>query len=260
MSSPNTTPPVEGEQGFITHLLELRNRLVRAFAAVAGVFALLCLWPGPARLFDVLAQPIMAQLPPGAHLQSIHVIDPFFIPIQVTLMTSFVLALPVVLYQTWAFVAPGLYSHEKRLALPIIISATALFAAGMAFCYYLVFGRVFHFIQQFAPASVVAAPDIQSYWSFVLTMFLSFGLAFELPVVLVTLVRLGFVQLEQLREVRRYAIVAAFVISAIVTPPDVISMLSLAIPLCVLYECGLYCARFVTPRPLAKADTTTASA
>jgi sec-independent protein translocase protein TatC len=162
------------------------------------------------------------------------------VPLKIMLMAGFMLALPVVLYQVWAFVAPGLYSHEKKLVLPLVISSTVLFVAGVAFCYFFVFGRVFAFIQSFAPKSITAAPDIEAYLSFVLTMFLAFGLAFEVPVAVVVLARMGIVSVEKLKKFRSYFIVLAFVIAAIVTPPDVVSQLSLAIPLCLLYEAGIW--------------------
>jgi sec-independent protein translocase protein TatC len=172
----------------------------------------------------------------------------------VTLLVAFVLALPVVLYQAWAFIAPGLYAHEKRLALPLVFASTLLFLAGIAFCYFVVFGFVFSAINQFAPASITPAPDIEQYLSFVMTMFLAFGVTFEVPVVLIVLVRAGIVTVAKLKEIRPYAIVGAFVIAAIVTPPDVMSQLLLAIPLVLLYELGLFVARFVSPKPEAESD------
>ena len=158
-------------------------------------------------------------------------------------MSAFLLALPFVLWQVWAFVAPGLYSHEKKLVLPLVISSTLLFFIGVAFCYYLVFGQVFAFIQSFAPKSITAAPDIEAYLSFVLSMFLAFGLSFEVPIAVVVLARMGIVSVQKLREFRGYFIVIAFVIAAIVTPPDVVSQLSLAIPMCLLYEVGIWAAQ-----------------
>jgi sec-independent protein translocase protein TatC len=157
-------------------------------------------------------------------------------------MTAFLIALPVVLYQVWAFIAPGLYSHEKRLVLPLVVSSTILFFAGVAFCYFFVFGRVFAFIQSFAPKSITAAPDIEAYLSFVLTMFLAFGCAFEVPIVVVVLARMGFVSVKKLKEFRPYFIVLAFVVAAVITPPDVVSQLSLALPMCLLYEAGIWAA------------------
>ncbi len=228
------------EEGFITHLIELRNRIIRASAAVLVVF--LCLMPFSSEIFDLLAAPMMAALPQGSKMIATGVITPFLIPVQFTLLLAFVLALPFVLHQVWAFIAPGLYAHEKQLVVPLIASSTLLFFAGMAFCYFFVFGVVFRFIQQFAPQAVTVAPDIASYFSFALTMFLAFGMTFEVPVVVVLLVRAGLVSVQKLKQVRPYVIVGAFVIAAIVTPPDVMSQLLLAIPLCLLYEVGLLVA------------------
>lgn len=241
------TPPAQ-EESFISHLIELRSRLLKAAAAVLGIFVVLFIYPGAARIYDVLAQPMMASLPEGTRMIATGVITPFMVPVKVTLMAAFVLALPIVLYQAWAFVAPGLYQHEKRLALPLIFSSTLLFIAGMAFCYFVVFRTVFHFIATFAPQSITPAPDIEAYLSFVMTMFLAFGLTFEVPVVVVLLVRAGVVDLNKLRSSRGYVVVGAFVIAAIVTPPDVVSQFMLAVPLCLLYELGLLCARLVRPR------------
>ena len=187
-------------------------------------------------------------LPAGTKMIATGVITPFMVPIKVTMMASLLLVLPYVLYQIWAFIAPGLYRHEKQLALPLIFSSTLLFFGGMAYCYFIVFKMVFSFIAEFAPASITPAPDIEAYIGFVMTMFVAFGVAFEVPVAVVILVRFGLVTLEKLREMRGYIVVAAFVIAAIVTPPDVLSQLLLAIPLCILYEVGLIAARFVKPR------------
>jgi sec-independent protein translocase protein TatC len=165
------------------------------------------------------------------------------VPLQVLMMTAFLIALPVVLYQIWAFVAPGLYSHEKKLVLPLVVSSTLLFFVGVAFCYFFVFGRVFTFIQSFAPKSITASPDIEAYLSFVLSMFLAFGMAFEVPVVVVVLARMGIFSIAKLKEFRGYFIVLAFIIAAIVTPPDVVSQMSLAIPMVALYEIGIWAAQ-----------------
>jgi sec-independent protein translocase protein TatC len=183
------------------------------------------------------------------------VVTPFFIPMKIAMMVAFLAALPYVLYQAWAFVAPGLYAHEKRLVLPLVVSSTLLFLVGMAFCYFVVFGTVFGFIAQFAPKSIAVAPDIEAYFGFVMGMFMAFGLAFETPVVVVVLVMTGMVSVEKLREIRSFVIVGSFVVAAIVTPPDVISQLLLAVPLCLLYEVGIFAARFVVKRePAARAD------
>ena len=237
------------EQPFVAHLIELRDRLVRSIIAIGVVFAILSFFPGPAALYDLLARPLVAQLPAGSHLIATNVISPFLVPLKITLLLSFLVALPVVLYQLWAFIAPGLYSHEKRLVLPLVVSSTVLFLAGVAFCYFFVFGRVFHFIQTFAPKSVNVAPDIEAYLGFVLTMFLAFGATFEVPIVVVVLTRMGVVSVAKLREFRAYFIVVAFIVAAVITPPDMVSMLALAIPMCLLYEVGLWAAALTVKKP-----------
>ncbi len=231
------------EQPFVQHLMELRDRLLKSIVAMAVMTAVLALYPGPAALYDILAAPLVAHLPKGATLIATSVISPFMVPLKIMLMTAFLLALPVILYQAWAFVAPGLYMHEKKLVLPLVISSTVLFFIGVAFCYFFVFGQVFAFIQSFAPKSITAAPDIEAYLSFVLTMFLAFGLAFEVPVVVVVLARMGVVSVQKLKDFRGYFVVLAFIIAAIVTPPDVVSQLALAIPMVLLYELGLWAAQ-----------------
>ena len=231
------------EQPFVQHLMELRDRLVKATLAIAIAAVALGLYPGPGPLYDILAAPLVAHLPAGATLIATSVISPFLVPLKILLMAAFLIALPVVLYQVWAFVAPGLYSHEKKLVLPLVVSSTVLFLVGVAFCYYFVFGQVFQFIQSFAPKSITAAPDIEAYLSFVLTMFLAFGLAFEVPIVVVVLARMGVVSIEKLKAFRSYFVVLAFIIAAIVTPPDVVSQLALAIHMCLLYEIGIWAAR-----------------
>ena len=231
------------EQPFVAHLMELRDRLVRALIAVGVAALILALYPGPAALYDILAQPLVANLPKGATLIATSVISPFMVPLKILMMTAFLMALPVVLYQVWAFIAPGLYAHEKKLVMPLVISSTVLFFTGVAFCYFFVFGQVFAFIQGFAPKSITAAPDIEAYLSFVLTMFLAFGLAFEVPVAVVVLARMGVVTVQKLKDFRGYFVVLAFVIAAVVTPPDVVSQLALAIPMCLLYELGIWAAQ-----------------
>jgi sec-independent protein translocase protein TatC len=241
----------EEAESFLSHLIELRDRLMRALLAVLFVF--LCLLPWASNIYDLLARPMMAALPPGTRMIATGVITPFMVPIKVTLLVALIGALPVVLYQAWAFVAPGLYKNEKRLALPLVIGSTLLFLTGMAFCYFFVFGTVFAFIAKFAPSSITPAPDIEQYFSFVMTMFLAFGTTFEVPVVVVLLVKFGVVKLEKLKEIRPYAIVGAFVIAAVVTPPDVTSQIMLAVPMCLLYEFGLLLARLVA-RPVDADD------
>lgn len=231
------------EQPFVQHLMELRDRLVKAIIAIAVAAAFLFFFPGPGPLYDFLAAPLVAHLPKGATLIATSVISPFMVPLKILLMSAFLLALPFVLWQVWAFVAPGLYSHEKKLVLPLVVSSTVLFFIGVAFCYYFVFGQVFAFIQSFAPKSITAAPDIEAYLSFVLSMFLAFGMAFEVPIAVVVLARMGIVSVQKLREFRGYFIVLAFVVAAVVTPPDVVSQLSLAVPMCLLYEVGIWAAQ-----------------
>jgi sec-independent protein translocase protein TatC len=233
------------EDTFISHLVELRDRLMRALAAVLAVFFLLYFWPGYGVLYDFLAQPLIKTLPDGAKMIATGVITPFLIPLKVGLMSAFLVVLPYVLYQVWAFVAPGLYSHEKKLVLPLVVSSTLLFLTGVAFCYYFVFGQLFKFIAGFAPASITPAPDIEQYLSFVLTMFIAFGVAFEVPVALIVLVRMGILTVAQLREYRGYFVVVAAIIAAVVTPPDAVSMLALLIPMCLLYEAGIIAASLV---------------
>ena len=242
------------EQPFVSHLIELRDRLIRAMAAIAVAAAVLAIFPGPGELYDILAAPLVAHLPKGATLIATSVISPFMVPLKILLMAAFLIALPVVLYQLWAFVAPGLYSHEKKMVLPLVVSSTLLFFIGVAFCYFFVFGQVFKFIQGFAPKSITAAPDIEAYLSFVLTMFIAFGLAFEVPVVVVVLARLGIVSVQKLRDFRSYFIVVAFIIAAVVTPPDVVSQLALAIPMCLLYELGIWAAQVFIRHTQAPAE------
>lgn len=247
------------EQPFVQHLMELRDRLLKAMAAIAVAAVLLSLFPGPAALYDILAAPLVANLPKGATLIATSVISPFMVPLKIMLMAAFLLALPVVLWQVWAFVAPGLYNHEKKLVLPLVISSTLLFFVGVAFCYFFVFGQVFAFIQSFAPKSITAAPDIEAYLSFVLTMFLAFGLAFEVPIVVIVLARMGLVSIQKLKDFRGYFVVLAFIIAAIVTPPDVVSQLALALPMCLLYEMGIWAAQIFIKHTQAPQDTETAN-
>jgi len=231
--------PAAGET-FISHLVELRNRVMKASVAIIIVF--LCMMPWAGTIYDLLAQPMMAALPAGSKMIATGVITPFLIPVKVTLLVAFMVALPVVLYQAWAFIAPGLYAHEKKLVAPLVISSSILFLTGVAFCYFFVFGTVFKFVNDFAPKSISVAPDIESYFGFVMTMFIAFGLTFEVPIVVIVLVRMGIVTVEKLKEIRPYVVVAAFVVAAVVTPPDVVSQLLLAVPLCLLYEAGLLVA------------------
>lgn len=250
------------EQPFVQHLMELRDRLLKAIVAIGVALAVLAIYPGPAALYDILAAPLVGSMPAGSKLIATSVIAPFLVPLKIMLMTAFLLALPVVLWQVWAFVAPGLYSHEKKLVLPLVVSSTVLFFVGVAFCYFFVFGQVFKFIQGFAPKSIAATPDIESYLDFVLSMFLAFGLAFEVPIVVIVLARMGLVSIDKLKGFRSYFIVVAFVVAAIVTPPDVVSQLALAIPMCILYEIGIWAAQIFikhTQAPPEEAPATDAS-
>ena len=237
-----TTEPGQ-EQSFLTHLVELRQRLVRAAVAIVIVFA--ALTPFMTEIFDLLSRPMMAALPAGSKLLATGVTTPFMVPLKVTLFMALLIALPYVLWQAWAFVAPGLYKHEKKLAAPLIASSVLMFALGMAYCYFVVFGLVFKFIAGFAPASVSVSPDIEAYFGFVMGMFLAFGLTFEVPIIVVLLARFGIADVEKLKQARPYVIVGAFIVAAVFTPPDVLSQLLLAIPLCLLYELGIFLARFV---------------
>lgn len=238
------------QDSFLSHLIELRDRLVKALIAVVVVF-LPCFYFAP-QLYDLLARPLMSALPEGAHMIATGVVTPFLVPVKVAMLVSVCVALPVILYQAWAFVAPGLYTHEKRFVLPLIFASTVLFFAGMAFCYFFVFGVVFKFVYSIAPKSIEVAPDIDNYFGFVLGMFAAFGVTFEVPVAVVLLVKMRMVTVEKLREIRPYVIVGAFVIAAVVTPPDVVSQIMLAIPLWVLYEAGILVSSFIARPP----DTT----
>ena len=239
---------MSGQESFISHLVELRTRLLRALGAIAVVFIGLMFWPGPGHIYDLLAAPLTAALPQGARMIATGVITPIVVPLKVTALAALMVALPYVLYQVWAFVAPGLYEHEKKLAVPLVVAGTLLFFCGVAFCHFFVFGQVFAFIADFAPKSITPAPDIDAYFTFVLTMFLAFGVTFEIPIVVVLLVRFGLVTAEQLAEWRSYVILGNAVVAAVITPPDVVSMLALLIPMCLLYEAGLFVARFVHKR------------
>lgn len=247
------------EAPFVSHLIELRDRLIRAVIAIAIAFGILAFFPGPSGLYDLLAAPLVAHLPKGATLIATNVISPILVPLKITLMAAFMLALPVVLYQVWAFVAPGLYSHEKKLVLPLVVSSTVLFIAGVAFCYFLVIPGMSKFIQAFAPASITAAPDIEQYFGFVLTLFMVFGISFEVPIAVIVLARVGIVTIEQLKSYRGYFVVASFIIAAVVTPPDVISQLALAIPMCILYEVGILAAGVFIKHTKAPEEATSAS-
>lgn len=234
-------------EGFMSHLIELRLRLIRSMIAIGVI--LVALLPFANKLYTLLALPLLRSLPSGGHMIATEVTTPFFVPMKVAMMAAFLIALPFVLYQAWAFIAPGLYSHEKRLMLPLVVSSTVLFYTGMAFAYLIVFPVVFGFIAAAAPEGVAVMTDIDKYLGFVLTMFIAFGLTFEVPVAVVVLVRLGVVTVDYLRNIRRYVIVGSFIVGAIFTPPDIVSQSLLAIPLCLLYEIGILAASRWKPKP-----------
>ena len=236
----------QSAQPLIEHLLELRRRLMWTIGGLLLCF--LALMPFAQQLYTFVAQPLMATLPAGTSMIATDVIAPFFVPVKVTLMAAFLLSLPHTLYQVWAFIAPALYQNEKRLVMPLVLSSVLLFFAGMAFAYFLVFPLVFKFLAGVTPVGVNMATDIDKYLSFILGMFVAFGATFEVPVVVVLLNRMGVVSLAQLRQARPYVIVGAFVLAAVITPPDVISQVLLAVPLIVLYEAGLWFCRFIHPR------------
>ncbi|ODU29992.1 MAG: twin arginine-targeting protein translocase TatC [Thiobacillus sp. SCN 62-729] len=241
------------EDTFISHLIEMRDRLLRAVLAVVIIFV--CLFPWAQDIYALLARPLLAALPKGGQMIATEITTPFFVPMKVTMMAAFLLALPWVFYQAWAFVAPGLYQHEKRLGVPLVIASVILFLTGMAFAYFLVFPLVFHFIVSVTPTGVAVMTDIGKYLDFVLTMFMAFGITFEVPIAVVLLVKMGMVSVAKLREIRPYVIVGAFVIGAIFTPPDVISQFMLATPLWVLYELGIIVAAMLSkPKPESEPD------
>jgi len=248
--SENQTPESNEEgiqETFLTHLFELRDRLIKSVVALLVVFLGLVYWAPD--IFHLFSKPLLDALPNGGRMIVTDVTGSFFVPMKVTMLVAFLGALPVIMYQLWAFIAPGLYKHERQLILPIVTSSYLLFIAGMAFAYFLVFPTVFQFMAHYnAPLGADMATDIDKYLSFAMTTFLAFGLTFEVPVVVVVLVKLGMVRIAKLKEIRPYVIVGAFVIAAVVTPPDVLSQLLLAVPLCLLYELGILVARFYEPK------------
>ena len=231
------------EQPFVQHLFELRDRLLHALYGVAAVLAVLLFYPGPSQLYDLLAMPLVKALPQGARMIAVGVVSPFLVPIKVSVLAAIGLSLPWILYQVWAFVAPGLYKHEKKLVLPLVAASTILFYLGAAFCYFFVFGQAFPAIQKMAPISVAVSPDIEAYLDFVITMFIAFGVAFEVPVVVVILARMGLVTVVQLRAYRSYFVVGAAAVAGLVTPPDPVSMIALLVPMYLLYEVGIWSAQ-----------------
>ena len=246
------------DQPLMAHLIELRERTVKAAISVLIVFVAMS--PFMKEIFDWLSKPLMVALPDGAKLLSTGVVAPFMVPLKVTLFCAFVVALPYVLYQFWAYIAPALYKREKRLALPVIVSSVLMFAVGMAYCYFVVFRMVFQFIAGSSPDSVNFAPDIDSYFSFVITMFFAFGLTFEVPIFVMVLNRVGMASAKRLKKIRPYVIVGAFVVAAIFTPPDVLSQLLLALPLVVLYEFGIVLVKVFGRKDDSDEDETSESA
>ncbi len=233
-------------ESFITHLIELRNRLLKIVLGFVVVF--IGLFPFANKIYALLAEPMLAKLPAGGQMIATAVTTPFFVPMKVAMMAAFVITLPHTLYQIWAFIAPGLYNHEKKLMVPVIVASSLLFVIGMAFAYFAVFPTVFGFIVHSAPAGVAVMTDIAEYLDFVLTLFMAFGLAFEVPIAVVLIARFGWVSIAQLQEVRGYVIVGAFILGAIFTPPDIISQFMLAVPLWLLYEMGIVVAMYTTPK------------
>lgn len=231
------------DTGLFAHLIELRARLIRALAGLLLVFV--CLLPFANKLYGWFAQPLLDKLPKGGQLIAVEVASPFFAPLKLAFFVAVFAVMPWLLYQAWAFVAPGLYKREKRLALPLLLSALLLFYGGCAFAFFVVLPSVFGFLAQVTPDGVAMMTDINAYLDFVLVIFLAFGFSFELPVALVILVMLGWVTPKQLSEWRGYAIVGIFIVAAVITPPDVISQLLLAIPMCLLYEAGILAAKLV---------------
>jgi sec-independent protein translocase protein TatC len=233
-------------ESFISHLIELRGRLLKIVLGFILVF--FALFPFANKIYALLAAPMLAKLPAGGQMIATAVTTPFFVPMKVAMMAAFVISLPLTLYQIWAFVAPGLYPQEKKLMVPVIVSSFILFLIGMAFAYFAVFPTVFGFIVSSAPAGVAVMTDISQYLDFVMTLFMAFGLAFEVPIVVVLIARFGWVTVTQLKEARSYVIVGAFVIGAIFTPPDIISQFMLAVPLWLLYEAGIVVAQLTNPK------------
>jgi sec-independent protein translocase protein TatC len=242
------------EQPFVQHLMELRDRLLYSVIGLAICMALLAFWPGPSGLIDLIAVPIRAHMPPDARLIAVGVFSPFFVPLKVLAMAAVLMSLPWWMYQLWSFIAPGLYSHEKRFAVPLIVLGSGLAYMGIAFVQFFVLDKMFGFIQKFTPASVAATPDIASYVEAILGLYLAFGLAFQVPIVVVLLVRMGMVSIQKLKDFRGYFIVIAFIIAAIVTPPDVISQLALAVPMCILYELGIWGAQLFVKKSAAEGE------
>lgn len=242
-----TTDPHDDGQSFVSHLIELRGRLLKSIAAVLVFFVILVPFANP--LYEFFADPLMRALPEGNTMISTQPHGPFFVPFKLALAVAVGLAVPVLLYQMWAFVAPGLYRHEKRLVMPLLVSSTLLFYCGVAFAYYVVFPLIFAFFTSVAPAGVAVMTDINSYFTFALKLFFAFGIAFEVPVATVVLLRSGATTVESLKAKRPYIIVGAFVVGMLLTPPDIFSQTLLAVPVWLLFEAGLVLGKYMTPVP-----------
>jgi sec-independent protein translocase protein TatC len=243
----NQNQEPEVQESFLSHLFELRDRLIRSAVALLIVFIGLVYWAP--EIFHLFSKPLLDALPNGGRMIVTDVTGSFFVPMKVTMLVALLIALPYIIHQIWSFIAPGLYNHEKKLILPIVASSYILFISGMAFAYFLVFPTVFKFMAHYnAPLGADMATDIDKYLGFAMTTFLAFGITFEVPIVVVVLVKLGMVSIQKLKEIRPYVIVGAFIIAAVVTPPDVLSQLLLAIPLCILYELGILVSRFYEPK------------
>ncbi|GAA0255137.1 twin-arginine translocase subunit TatC [Rhodanobacter caeni] len=247
MTTPDDDPADDLQQGLFSHLIELRSRLLKAVAAVVAI--LLVLIPFANRLYTELAAPLVARLPEGAHLIATEVASPFVTPLKLAFYAALFIGMPMILYQLWAFVSPGLYKHEKRLARPLLVAAMGLFYLGCAFAYFLVLPAAFRFLTAVTPQGVEMMTDISHYLDFVMLMFFAFGLCFEVPVAVVILAAVGVVDVKQLRSGRRYAVVGAFAIAAFITPPDITSMIMLAIPMCLLYELGVLAVGWLVKPP-----------
>ena len=240
---------------FISHLIELRDRLIRVLVVFGVLFFASFFWPTWPAMYSLFAQPLMAVLPPGGQMISTDVVGVFLVPMKIAALISFLVMLPYALYQAWAFIAPGLYQHEKKFVMPLVLSSTLLFFAGMAFAYFLIFPMVFRFMASFAPQGVAWMTDIEKYFGFALSMFVVFGITFETPVVVVLLVKMGLISVEKLKDIRPYVFVGAFIVGAVFTPPDVLSQFALAVPLYVLYETGILCAQMLVKSKTAETES-----
>lgn len=239
-------------ENFIGHLIELRDRLLRTLIGFALV--LLMLLPFANKIYSLLAAPLLAKLPSGGQMIATAVTTPFFVPMKVAMMAAFIISLPHTMYQAWSFVAPGLYAHEKKFMVPMIVASCCLFLMGMAFAYFLVLPVIFGFIISAAPVGVAVMTDIANYLDFVIGLFFAFGLAFQVPIAVILVVYFGWLDLIQLKAMRAYVVVAAFILGAIFTPPDVVSQFMLALPICLLYELGMLLAGFITKAKTSKPD------